>query len=163
MTRKVHHGSCANSKLRPNYHPCRGGEIGRRTGLKILSSARGVPVRFRSSAPLKNFSKVTPNKQHGLSRSFDRNRSQESVRVGMHLSAFRRDVERTTTLVIQDTSFLNYRVPERTASARGWVRALAGLGGFLARKTDGDPGPFILWRAHLRLQDIMLGMSLASA
>jgi hypothetical protein len=55
------------------------------------------------------------------------------------------------------------RVPERTASAREWVRALAGLGGFLARKIDGDPGPFILWRAHLRLQDIMLGMSLASA
>ena len=29
----------------------RGGEIGRRTGLKILGSERDVPVRFRSSAP----------------------------------------------------------------------------------------------------------------
>ncbi len=29
----------------------RGGEIGRRTGLKILGPVRDVPVRFRSSAP----------------------------------------------------------------------------------------------------------------
>ena len=33
----------------------RGGETGRRTGLKILFSARGVPVQFRSPAPSADF------------------------------------------------------------------------------------------------------------
>ena len=54
------------------------------------------------------------------------------------------------------------RVPPKTASAKEWIRALASLGGFLGRKADGDPGPFVLWRAHIRLHDNMLGLSLAS-
>jgi hypothetical protein len=33
---------------------CRGGGTGRRTGLKILGPARGVRVRFPSSAPIKS-------------------------------------------------------------------------------------------------------------
>jgi hypothetical protein len=48
--------------------------------------------------------------------------------------------------------------PQKTA--KDWIRALARIGGFLGRKSDGDPGPFTLWRGYLRLQDIVLGVSL---
>ena len=46
-------------------------------------------------------------------------------------------------------------------SAKEMIRTLGSLGGFLGRKSDGDPGPFVLWRGYLRLQDIMLGVSMA--
>ncbi|MBI3555425.1 MAG: IS4 family transposase [Deltaproteobacteria bacterium] len=46
------------------------------------------------------------------------------------------------------------------SSAHDWIRSLASLGGFLGRKCDAEPGPFVLWRGYLRLQDIMLGISL---
>ena len=46
------------------------------------------------------------------------------------------------------------------SKANDWVRELARLGGFLGRKSDGDPGPLVLWRGYVRLQDIMLGISL---
>src|SRR5438128_1132553 len=36
-----------------SFYSCPGGEIGRRTGLKIPGPERDVPVRFRSRAPLK--------------------------------------------------------------------------------------------------------------
>jgi hypothetical protein len=45
-------------------------------------------------------------------------------------------------------------------NANDYIRAIARLGGFLARRSDGDPGPLVLWRGYLRLQDITLGMSL---
>ncbi len=47
-----------------------------------------------------------------------------------------------------------------TSASNDWIREIAKLGGFLARKSDGDPGPLVLWRGYLRLQDIMLGISL---
>ncbi len=37
---------------------------------------------------------------------------------------------------------------------------LAKLGGFLARKCDGEPGFITTWRGYLRLQDILLGFRL---
>src|SRR5438128_3333703 len=37
-----------------SFYSCPGGEIGRRTGLKIPGPERDVPVRFRSRAPLKS-------------------------------------------------------------------------------------------------------------
>lgn len=44
--------------------------------------------------------------------------------------------------------------------ANDYVRVIARLGGFLARRGDGNPGPLVLWRGYLRLQDIILGVSL---
>ena len=36
------------------------------------------------------------------------------------------------------------------------VRAIAQLGGFLARKGDGEPGPMTIWLGLLRLHDITI-------
>ena len=43
---------------------------------------------------------------------------------------------------------------------REFVHGIARLGGFLARKRDGDPGVRALWRGYQRLQDILLGFEL---
>ena len=42
------------------------------------------------------------------------------------------------------------------------VRWVARLGGFLARKSDGEPGVKVLWRGLTRLQDIVLGVLLVT-
>jgi hypothetical protein len=47
-----------------------------------------------------------------------------------------------------------------TLSVRDFVRAVAGLGGFLGRKSDGEPGVQTLWRGYQRLQDLLLGYQL---
>lgn len=44
--------------------------------------------------------------------------------------------------------------PTKPPSLREAVRMLGRLGGFLARKGDGEPGIKVLWRGHARLQDI---------
>jgi hypothetical protein len=46
---------------------------------------------------------------------------------------------------------------DRMTADQFW-RAVAGLGGFLGRKGDGDPGWQTLWRGWLRLQDLCWGM-----
>ena len=56
------HSQVVRQRLQNLYSPvriwvpppdrCRGGGTGRRTGLKIPRTARSVPVRFRSSAPI---------------------------------------------------------------------------------------------------------------
>ena len=46
-----------------------------------------------------------------------------------------------------------------TSSAKHCTHALARLKGFLQRKSDGTPGPLVMWRGYLRLQDIVLGIS----
>jgi hypothetical protein len=48
----------------------------------------------------------------------------------------------------------------RIRTASDFVRAVAGLGGFLGRKGDGEPGWQTLWRGYRRLQDIVLGVQL---
>lgn len=45
--------------------------------------------------------------------------------------------------------------PEHPPSLREAVRAIAKLGGFIGRKSDGEPGVKVLWRGWLRLQDIV--------
>jgi hypothetical protein len=40
------------------------------------------------------------------------------------------------------------------------LKEIAKLGGFLARKADGDPGWMTIWRGWNRLRDIMYGMQL---
>ena len=41
------------------------------------------------------------------------------------------------------------------------VRWIARLGGFLARKQDGDPGTIVIWRGWKRLNDLTQGWNLA--
>ena len=45
--------------------------------------------------------------------------------------------------------------PEQPPSLREAVRAIAKLGGFIGRKSDGEPGVKVLWRGWIRLQDIV--------
>jgi hypothetical protein len=52
-------------------------------------------------------------------------------------------------------------VPERL-TLREAVRAIAQLGGFLARKSDGEPGPQTLWKGWRRLFDLVEGFQLAN-
>lgn len=42
-------------------------------------------------------------------------------------------------------------------SVRDFVRSVAKLGGFLGRKSDGEPGVRALWRGYERLQDMVSG------
>lgn len=46
------------------------------------------------------------------------------------------------------------RLPPADLTLREFWRAVARLGGFLARKSDGDPGWQTLWRGWLKLQDL---------
>ena len=46
-------------------------------------------------------------------------------------------------------------------TVREAVRWIAKLGGFLARKGDGEPGPITLWRGWKRLVDLTEGWNLA--
>jgi hypothetical protein len=46
-------------------------------------------------------------------------------------------------------------------TVREAVRELAGLGGFLGRRGDGDPGAITLWRGVARFHDLLLGYHLA--
>src|ERR1700676_3189834 len=55
-------------------------------------------------------------------------------------------------------SFL--KLPRGPMTVRDFVRGVARLGGFLARKNDGEPGVKTLWRGYQRLQDLLLGYQL---
>ncbi len=46
------------------------------------------------------------------------------------------------------------RLPDTVPTVRQAVRWIAQLGGFLGRKSDGEPGVTTLWRGWQRLQDI---------
>jgi hypothetical protein len=52
------------------------------------------------------------------------------------------------------------RLGHRVQTARDFVHAVAKLGGFLGRRSDGEPGWKTLWRGYQRLQDMLLGMKL---
>lgn len=53
-------------------------------------------------------------------------------------------------------------LPSEPPTLREAVLWLARLGGYLARKHDAPPGVKVLWRGHIRLQDIVLGWLLAT-
>lgn len=53
--------------------------------------------------------------------------------------------------------------PEGGWTLHGLLRAVAQLGGFLGRKSDGEPGIRTLWRGWMRLMDLVLGYQLAHA
>ena len=44
--------------------------------------------------------------------------------------------------------------PAQPPTAREMIRAIARLGGFLARKSDGEPGTQVMWRGLQRMDDI---------
>jgi hypothetical protein len=52
-------------------------------------------------------------------------------------------------------------IPKRPPTIETAVRWIAQLGGFLARKGDGNPGVLTLWRGWKRLNDLSEGWSLA--
>ena len=47
--------------------------------------------------------------------------------------------------------------PAEPPTLRDAVRMIASLGGFLGRKSDGEPGTTTLWRGLGRLDDIVIG------
>lgn len=51
--------------------------------------------------------------------------------------------------------------PEEMTTEAFW-KAVAGLGGYLARKHDGPPGWKTLWNGWLHLQTLLEGVQLAS-
>jgi transposase-like protein/transposase Tn5 family protein len=55
----------------------------------------------------------------------------------------------------------NKRLPKRCPKIKNVVQWIACLGGFLARKQDGDPGTLVLWRGWKRLKDLAQGWNLA--
>jgi hypothetical protein len=65
-------------------------------------------------------------------------------------------------------SFVNRtsELPKKPPTLREAVRMLASLGGFLGRKSDGEPGTTTLWRGLQRLEDItvayLIGLQRAS-
>jgi hypothetical protein len=48
----------------------------------------------------------------------------------------------------------NQPLPEHPPTLRQAVRWIGQLGGFIGRKSDGEPGPIVLWRGLLRLHDL---------
>ncbi len=55
------------------------------------------------------------------------------------------------------------QVPVETMTIRQYVRQVAHLGGFLGRKSDGEPGWQTLWQGWMRVQWLVAGMRFASA
>lgn len=62
-------------------------------------------------------------------------------------------VERTTKLMAGSKTKI-VTVADREADIYEFIRWIARLGGFLARKGDGDPGIITIWRGWQRLTDI---------
>lgn len=53
-----------------------------------------------------------------------------------------------------------FKISRQGLTAGEFWRLVARLGGFLARKSDGDPGWQTTWKGFMRLQDMMLGFRL---
>lgn len=71
------------------------------------------------------------------------------------------DVPATVVFDDQEWRLAYYAVkrqppPKRTPSLRDITRLIAQLGGFLARKSDGEPGPQTIWGGLQRLKDMMI-------
>lgn len=52
-------------------------------------------------------------------------------------------------------------VPKKPPSTRDVIRRIAGLGGFLGRKSDGEPGVKTLWLGWQRVRDFVEGLAYA--
>lgn len=53
------------------------------------------------------------------------------------------------------------RIPEKVPCLNDVIRNLAKLGGFLARKSDGEPGTKKIWQGFQRMQDALYGVYMA--
>jgi hypothetical protein len=60
----------------------------------------------------------------------------------------------------QEVEVLSRELGEEIKTVRQFVRGVARLGGFLARKGDKEPGVRSLWRGYQRLQDMLAGYRL---
>jgi len=56
---------------------------------------------------------------------------------------------------------LRLKLPSTEMSVRAFWRYVARLGGFLGRRSDGDPGWKTLWRGWTKLQTLAEGARLA--
>lgn len=52
-------------------------------------------------------------------------------------------------------------IPEKTPTLNEVLRNLATLGGFLGRKSDGEPGAKSIWKGFQRIQDCVYGIQIA--
>jgi len=59
-------------------------------------------------------------------------------------------------------ALLNKKIPKRVPTLNTVLRNLATLGGFLGRKSDGDPGAKSIWIGFQRIQDCVYGIQMAS-
>lgn len=55
------------------------------------------------------------------------------------------------------------RVPDKPPSLRDAVRKVAQLGGFLGRKSDGEPGVTTIWRGLVKLEAMAIGWAMSEA
>lgn len=76
----------------------------------------------------------------------------EQVATPLEIEVVRRVVKQPTKTAIGQP-----RQPSAEFTVRDFVRSVAKLGGFLGRKSDGEPGVRALWRGYERLQDILVG------
>jgi len=65
--------------------------------------------------------------------------------------------------VLQQWQLQNGKKLNACLTVRDAVRLIAQLGGFLARKGDGEPGPMTLWRGLERLSQMTLGYQLGKS
>ena len=65
--------------------------------------------------------------------------------------------------VLHRAAFPGMPPPATPPSLREAVRMLARLGGFLARKGDGEPGVKTIWRGLRRFEDLYAGWKLATS
>ncbi|MNF17048.1 hypothetical protein D3C80_2203550 [compost metagenome] len=56
--------------------------------------------------------------------------------------------------VLYRIAYRTKTVPQQPATLKEVVFALAKLGGFLGRKSDGDPGTKVIWRGLRRFRDV---------
>jgi hypothetical protein len=61
----------------------------------------------------------------------------------------------------EEVQVIEKREKKKGLTVREFVRAVAKLGGFLGRKSDGEPGVRTLWRGYQRLQDMVAGFRLS--
>lgn len=52
-------------------------------------------------------------------------------------------------------------IPDKTPTLDAVLRNLAALGGFLGRKSDGNPGAKSIWVGFQRIQDCVYGVKMA--
>jgi len=56
---------------------------------------------------------------------------------------------------------LDKKIPKKVPTLNAVLRNLATLGGFLGRKSDGDPGAKSIWIGFQRIQDCVYGIQMA--